>query len=474
MAMKSQLTLFEKIWNGHVIVDFGDNTYLIHIDRNFLHELSGALSFKGIDEAHRTVRHPELTFATIDHVVDTEPGRDVETKIPGGSEFIRGLRTGTTNHGIRLFDLDDPFQGIVHVIAPELGLALPGTTIVCGDSHTCTIGGIGALAWGIGSTDGEHVLATQTLVQARPKTMRIIFDGSLGEGVTAKDMILYLIGKIGADGGNGYAVEYAGSVIRRLSIDGRLTICNMSVEFSARTGLVAPDDTIAEYLCERPFAPKGQMWEKAVTYWKTLPSDSGARFDKEVTIDCTDIRPQVTWGTSPEHVVAVDGFVPDPADNSRAGARLSMERALSYMGLAPGTQMENVKIDAAFIGSCTNGRLSDLRLAADILKGRKVSIGVRAICSPGSSQVKRAAEAEDLNKIFLEAGFEWREAGCSLCMSGGAGGEGFDDQQRVVTTTNRNFEGRQGPRVRSHLASPATVAASAVTGHIADPRKLGK
>jgi len=474
MAMKNQLTLFEKIWNDHVIVDFGDNTYLIHIDRNFLHEMSGALSFKGIDEAVRTVRHPELTFATIDHVVDTEPGRGVETKIPGGSEFIRDLRTGTKKHGIRLFDLDDPFQGIVHVIAPELGIALPGTTIVCGDSHTCTIGGIGALAWGIGSTDGEHVLATQTLVQTRPKTMRITFDGSLGEGVTAKDMILYLVGKIGADGGNGYAVEYAGSAIRRLSIDGRLTICNMSIEFSACTGLVAPDDNTIKYLYERPFAPKGQMWEKAVAYWKALPSNPGARFDREVNIDCTDIQPQVTWGTSPEHVVAVDGFVPDPADSSRAGARLSMERALSYMGLAPGTQMENVKIDAAFIGSCTNGRLSDLHGAADILKGHKVSEDVRAICSPGSSQVKRAAEAEGLNKIFLEAGFEWREAGCSLYMSGGAGGEGFDYQQRVVTTTNRNFEGRQGPRVRSHLASPATVAASAVTGHITDPRKLGK
>jgi 3-isopropylmalate/(R)-2-methylmalate dehydratase large subunit len=474
MARTSPLTLFEKIWNDHVIADFGDNTYLIHIDRNFLHEMSGALSFKGIDEAGRTVRHPELTFATIDHVVDTEPGRGVETKIPGGSEFIRALRNGTKKHGIRLFDLDDPFQGIVHVIAPELGIALPGNTIVCGDSHTCTIGGLGMLAWGIGSTDGEHVLATQTLVQTRPKTMLITFDGSLGEGVTAKDMILYLIGKIGADGGNGYAVEYAGSVVRRLSIEGRLTICNMSIEFSARTGFVSPDDKAIEYLYERPFAPKGQMWEKAVAYWKALPSDPGARFDREINIDCTDIQPQVTWGTSPEHVVAVDGFVPDPADSSRTDARLSMERALSYMGLAPGTQMENVKIGAAFIGSCTNGRLSDLQVAADILKGHKVSEGVRAICSPGSSQVKRSAEAEGLNKIFLEAGFEWREAGCSLCMSGGAGGESFDYQQRVVTTTNRNFEGRQGPHVRSHLASPAIVAASAVTGHITDPRKLGK
>lgn len=470
--MTRPLTLFEKIWNDHVIVDFGDNTYLIYIDRHFLHEMSGALSFKGMDEAGRKVRHPELTFATIDHVVNTEPGRGDETKIPGGSEFISGLRAGAKKHGILLFDLDDPRQGIVHVISPELGIALPGSTFVCGDSHTCSVGGIGALAWGIGSTDVEHVLATQTLVQTKPETMRITFDGTLGDGVTAKDMILYLIGEIGADGGNGYAVEYAGSAIRHLSIDGRLTICNMSIEFSARTGLVAPDDITVEYFSDRPFAPKGQMWEKAVAYWKTLPSDPEARFDRELTIDCTDIRPQVTWGTSLEHVVGAEGFVPDPAASSNARVRLSMERALAYMDLKPGIQLEKVKIDAAFIGSCTNGSLSDLRSAADILKGRKVSAGVRAICSPGSSQVKREAEVEGLDKIFLEAGFEWREAGCSLCMSGGAGGESFDYQQRVVTTTNRNFEGRQGPRVRSHLASPATVAASAVAGHITDPRKL--
>lgn len=472
--MKKPLTLFEKIWNEHVIMDMGQDTYLIHIDRHTQHELSGATSLKGIDEAGRKVRNPELTFAVIDHVLDTVPGRGDTTKIPGGADFIRELRSRAPRHGIRLFDIDDPYQGIIHVISPELGIALPGCTLVCGDSHTCTIGGIGALAWGIGSTDMEHVFATQTLVQTKPKNMRVIFDGKLGKKVSAKDLILYFIGHIGADGGLEHAVEYAGPVIRSLPVDGRLTICNMSIEFSARTGIVAPDDITFDYLYGSPFAPKDEMWEKAVAYWRTLYSDPEAYFDREVEINCGDIHPQVTWGTSPEHTVAVDGRVPDPAHAPDSRTHLTMERAIAYIGLTPGTPMEEVKVDAVFIGSCTNGRLSDLREAAQILKGRKVAPSIRAICSPGSQQVKRMAEAEGIDRIFREAGFEWRESGCSMCMSGGAGGESVSPGQRILSTTNRNFEDRQGRGVRSHLTSPATAAASAVSGYIADPRKIGE
>lgn len=472
--MKRPLTLFEKIWNDHIVMDMGQDTYLIHIDRHFQHELSGATSLKGIDEAGRRVRNPELNFAVIDHVLDTEPGRGDITKIPGGTDFIRELRTRAKNHGIHFFDIDDPCQGIVHVISPELGIALPGCTLVCGDSHTCTIGGIGALAWGIGSTDMEHVFTTQTLVQTKPKNMRVTFNAKLGEKVSAKDLILYLIGYIGADGGVEYAVEYAGPVISTLPVEGRLTICNMTIEFSARYGIIGPDDITFEYLYGQPFAPKGQMWEKAVAYWRTLYSDAEAHFDKEVSINCDNIHPQVTWGISPEHSVAVDGRVPDTSHARDSRARLTMEQALIYMGLTPGTPMEEIKIDAVFIGSCTNGRPSDLREAASILKRRKVAPGIRAICSPGSYQVKRTAEAEGIDRIFREAGFEWRESGCSLCMSASAGGESFISGQRVLSTTNRNFENRQGRGVRSHLASPATVAASAITGHITDPRKIGE
>ncbi len=471
--MKKLATLVDKIWDSHVIMDLGQDTYLIHIDRNFQHELAGATSLNGIDKAGRKIRNIELAFGVMDHVLDTHPGRGDETPIPGGTGFIREFRQRATSHGIRLFDIDDPDQGISHVISPELGIALPGCTYVCGDSHTCTIGGVGALAFGIGSTDAEHVFATQTIIQTKPRNMRVTFNGELGKEVFAKDMILYLIGHIGAAGGIEHAVEFAGPAIRNLPIDGRLTICNMAVEFSARTGIVAPDDVTLEYFKGRRFAPKGDMWEKAAAYWRTLPSDPGAHFDKEVEIDCNDIQPQVTWGTSPEHSVAVDGRVPDPAQAPDSNSRMTMERAIAYIGLEPGTPLEQVKIDAAFIGSCTNARLSDLREAARILKGRKVAPGVRAVCSPGSHQTKLRAEAEGIDKIFREAGFEWRESGCSMCMSGGAGGEGFSPGQHVLSTTNRNFEDRQGRGVRSHLASPVTVAASAITGHITDPRKMG-
>jgi 3-isopropylmalate/(R)-2-methylmalate dehydratase large subunit len=471
--MSEPKTLVDKIWDSHIIADLGDNTYLLHVDRNFQHELAGSTALNGIDKTHRQIRNKELAFAVMDHVLDTHPGRGDETPVPGGTNFIRELRQRTHSHGIRLFDIDDPLQGISHIIATELGIALPGCTYVCGDSHTCTIGGIGALAWGIGSTDVEHVFATQTLIQTKPKNMRVTFNGELGHEVFAKDMILYLISQVGAAGGIEHAVEFSGTAISNLHIDGRLTICNMAVEFSTRTGIIGPDEITIEYFRGRPFAPKGQMWDKAVEYWRTLYSDPEAQFNKEVVIDCGDIKPQVTWGTSPEHSVEVDGCVPDPADADDVYRRLTMERAISYIGLKPGTPLEDVKINAVFIGSCTNARLSDLREAARILKGKKVAPGIRAVCSPGSYDTKRRAESEGIAQIFVNAGFEWRESGCSMCMSGGAGGEGFVPGQHVLSTTNRNFEDRQGRGVRSHLASPATAAATAITGHITDPRKFG-
>jgi 3-isopropylmalate/(R)-2-methylmalate dehydratase large subunit len=466
------LTLFEKIWNDHVITDLGGEAYLLHVDRHFMHEMSGSVAFKGLREAGRALRDPELTFATVDHVPDTFPGRGDETVIPGGQNFIRGLRAGALEHKIQFFDLDDARQGIIHVIAPELGVAQPGCIFLCGDSHTCTLGGLGAYAWGLGSTDVEHVLATQCIIQVKPKTMRICFDGKLAEHVFPKDLILYLIGQITADGGNGYAIEFAGETIRAMPVEGRLTICNMGIELSAQTAMVAPDDVTIEYLIDRPFSPQGEMWDRAVDYWRRLPSDDDAVFDKSYSFDAGDIAPQVTWGTSPEHVAAVDQVVPDPQSARDQHTRLAMEKALAYTRLTPGTRVEGLKIDAAFIGSCTNSRLSDLRAAARILDGRKVAKGVTAICTPGSTQVKRAAEAEGIDKVFLTAGFEWRESGCSLCMSASCRGESFGSGKRVISSTNRNFENRQGHNVSSHLASPATVALSAVRGKISDVRKL--
>jgi 3-isopropylmalate/(R)-2-methylmalate dehydratase large subunit len=459
------------LWADHVVRDFGGGTYLLHIDRTFLHELA-AVAFESLEEARRPILSPELTFATVDHLLDTFPGRGDETLIPNGADFIRKLRKGAIAADVQFFDIESPEQGIIHVMAPEQGIALPGTFFVCCDSHTSTIGGLGALAWGIGTTDIEHVMATGCIVQTKPLSMRVNFEGTLPEGVTAKDMILALIGKISADGGNGYAIEYAGPVIEQLGIEGRLSICNMSIELSARAGFVAPDETTFAFLKGRPFAPRGEMWDKAVADWRALRSDEGAVFDREVSIDCSALSPQVTWGTSPEHVVGIADRVPDPSQAPTARERTSMERALSYMGLEPGTALDGLPVDAVFIGSCTNSRISDLRAAAEILKGRKVAEGVMAICSPGSGDTKRRAEAEGIDRIFRDAGFEWREPGCSLCMSGGAGGEAFPEHARVISSTNRNFENRQGRNVRSHLGSPAMVAASAVTGRITDPRRI--
>lgn len=466
------LTIIEKIWNEHQIADLGDGTCLIYIDRVFLHERTGSVALKGLEATGRKVRNPEQAFCTMDHIVDTFPGRSDETTMPGGKAFIQTTRAAAKAAGINLFDLDDPRQGIAHVVSPEQAIALPGVTLVCPDSHTGTLGGLGALAWGIGSTEAEHALATKTLVVKKPKTMRVTFAGELPPGVTAKDMILTLIGEHTASGGVGYAIEFAGEAVRALAIEARLTLCNMTVEFGAWGGLVAPDQSTFDYLEGRPYAPTGAQWDQAVAHWRTLNTDSDARFDKEITIDCASIVPQVTWGTSPMHETGIDGSVPNPADESDPAIRTSVERALEYMALEPGTPLEGVPIDAAFIGSCTNSRISDLRAAAEILKGRKVAEGIKAICVPGSGLVKQAAEAEGLDKVFTEAGFEWRESGCSMCFF--AGGESFGHEERVVSSTNRNFENRQGPRTRTHLASPTTVAASAIRGCLTDVRKLGQ
>jgi 3-isopropylmalate/(R)-2-methylmalate dehydratase large subunit len=436
----------------------------------FLHERTGPQALAALAAAGRAAANPALVFGTIDHIVDTEPGRGERTRFKGGDEFIRSFRDLARRAGVRLFDLDDPRQGIVHVVSPEQGIALPGCTLVCPDSHTCTVGGIGALAWGIGSTEGEHAVATQTLARPRPKTMHVDFRGALAAGVTAKDMILALIGKYGAAGGANHAIEFGGAAVRALAVEARLTLCNMAVEFGAWTGLVAPDDTTIQWVAGRPFAPRDAHWDAAAAHWRSLASDDGARWDARLDLDCDGLAPQVTWGTSPGHATAIDGVVPDPARAPDATARAALERSLAYMDLRPGEPLLGLPIQAAFIGSCTNSRLPDLRAAAALLRGRRVAPGVKALVVPGSSTVKRQAEAEGLDRVFREAGFEWRESGCSLCFY--SGGDSFGDARRTITSTNRNFEGRQGPGVRSHLASPLTVAASAVAGRIADPRSL--
>ncbi len=463
-------TLFDKIWDDHTVVRHDDGSYLLYIDRIFLHERTGSIALTSLKADGRKIKNPKHVFCTMDHIVDTYPGRGDETMVPGGSEFIRITRELALQAGITLFDLDDPRQGISHVIASEQGIALPGCTLVCPDSHTCTLGGIGVLATGAGSSECEHALATETSRVFKPRQMRVNFTGELPTGVTAKDMILHLIARYSAAGGSGYAVEFAGPAISDLEVEARLTLCNMAVEFSAFTGIIAPDEKVLTYLKDRPYAPRGQARQAALNYWSTLNSDADASFDREITVDCGDIGPTVTWGTSPQYAIPVDGTVPSFEGVSDPDSRRSMEQALKYMGLQPGARLEGLPVQVAFIGSCTNSRLSDLRAAARILAGRKVAPGVQAICVPGSTQVKHAAEAEGLDEIFREAGFEWRESGCSMCFY--AGGEGFPPGARIITSTNRNFEGRQGPSTRSHLASPATVAASAVNGCISDLRKF--
>ena len=464
-------TLVAKIWDRHVAARLPDGRDLLAIDRHLVHDMTSAQAFAGLAAAGRDVRHPELTFAVADHIVATDPGRGDET-VPGGAELIGALRRNAERHGIRHFGARDPRQGIVHVVAPELGIALPGLTLVCGDSHTCTLGALGALAWGVGTSDVEHVLATQTLPMTRPKLMRVRIAGALAPGVFAKDLVLHLIGRIGAAGGTGFAVEYAGPAVRALGIEARMTLCNLSIEFGARIGVVAPDDVTFDYVAGRPYAPRDALWDRAMADWRSLATDADAVFDREVEIDAAAVGPQVTWGTSPEQVADIGAAVPDPAAEADPARRQAAERALAYMALAPGTRFTEIRVDRVFIGSCTNSRLSDLREAARLLGGRRVAPHVRALVVPGSQAVKRAAEAEGLDRIFREAGFEWRESGCSACC--GLNADRVGPGERCLSTSNRNFEGRQGPGARTHLASPAVAAATAVAGHIADPRRLSK
>lgn len=461
-------TLFEKIWQQHEVTNLEGDTSLLYIDRIFLHERTGSIALKSLSTDGRKVVNADQVFCTMDHIVDTFKGRNDSTLMPNGQDFIVATREACAEANIKLFDVNDPQQGIVHVISPELGIVQPGCTLVCPDSHTCSQGALGALAWGIGSSEAEHALATKTLRVTKPKTMKVEFVGELPEVVSAKDMILHLIGQYGAAGGAGYVIEFCGPAVESLGIEARLTLCNMAVEFSAFSCLIAPDTKAIAYLQNRPYAPKGEQWDLAVVYWKTLYSDSEATFDKVITINCANIGPTITWGTSPEHTCSVSGVVPEVRLNDNGLPDQSYIRAMDYMQVSPDMRLSDLAIDAAFIGSCTNSRISDLRVAAQILKGRKVASGVKAICVPGSTLVKKQAEQEGIDKILIEAGFEWRESGCSMCFY--AGGENFGYQKRVVTSTNRNFESRQGPETRSHLASPATVAASAIAGYLADPR----
>ena len=459
--------IIEKIWDEHVVAELDQDQSMLHIDRVILHDRAGPAVFAALEEAGHPVMQKELVFGTMDHIIDTVPGRGDATMFKGGRQFIEEFRNRSLRAGIRLFDIGNPRQGISHVMSPEQGIALPGSTLVCCDSHTGTVGGIGALAWGIGTTEGEHAIATQTLVRSRPPTMRIEFKGLPGPGVSAKDLVLALIGKYGSAGGDAHAIEFAGEAVRALDVEGRLTLCNMAVEFGAWTGLVAPDEVTFAWLKGRPFAPKEADWEQAVAHWRSLRSDDDADWDQRLELDCEGLAPQVTWGTNPGQVTSVTGAVP-------ASSGADADRALAYMDLHAGQLLQGLPIDAAFIGSCTNSRMPDLRAAAAIVKGRHVAPGVTALVVPGSTEVRRQAEAEGLDRIFLDAGFEWRESGCSLCFY--VGGDSFDrpgrPARRVITSTNRNFEGRQGPGVRSHLASPATVAASALAGCITDPRAV--
>ena len=458
-------TIFEKIWSRHVVAEGPGGHVLLYIDRHLLQEGS-THAFGRLTRAGRRLRRPDLSFATADHYVLTSPGAfATDPEIVG---MVESLTRYTGERGIVYFGVGDDRRGIVHIIGPEQGLTLPGLTLVCGDSHTATHGAFGALAFGIGSSEVEHVMATQTLWQRKPRVMRIRVEGTLGLGVTAKDVILSIIAKIGAAGGVGHALEYAGSTIRAMSMEERMTVCNMSIEAGARAGMVAPDETTYAYMEGRPFAPRGDAWGQALAHWQTLPSDPGAAFDREAEITAGEIAPTVTWGTSPQDALPITGSVPDPAAARDAARRESLERALAYMGLAPGTPLVNISVDRVFIGSCTNSRLDDLRAAARVVKGRRAVVPAWVV--PGSGLVKRAAEREGLDRVFVEAGFEWREAGCSMCV--GMNGETAREGERVASTSNRNFEGRQGKGARTHLMSPAMAAAAAVTGRLTDVRTL--
>jgi 3-isopropylmalate/(R)-2-methylmalate dehydratase large subunit len=465
--MAKPRTLFDKIWDSHVVDRQADGTCLIYIDRHLVHEVTSPQAFEGLRVNGRKVRRPDLTIAVADHNLPTTDRSKGITE-PESRLQVETLERNVKEFGVPYYAVDDIRQGIVHIIGPEQGMTQPGTTIVCGDSHTATHGAFGALAFGIGTSEVEHVLATQTLIQQPAKNMLIKVEGDLPFGVTAKDLILAIIGKIGTAGGTGHVVEYAGSAIRKLSMEGRMTVCNMTIEAGARAGLIAPDEITFAYLKGRPHAPKGAAWEQAIKFWRTLPADAGAHYDKEVVLEAAAIVPQVTWGTSPQDVLPITGKVPDPAAEPDEAKRAAMQRSLDYMGLVPGTPLAEVPVQRVFIGSCTNGRIEDLRAAAAVAKGRTVADGVNAMVVPGSGLVKHQAEEEGLDRIFLEAGFEWREPGCSMCLA--MNPDKLEPGERCASTSNRNFEGRQGRGGRTHLVSPAMAAAAAITGHLADVR----
>jgi 3-isopropylmalate/(R)-2-methylmalate dehydratase large subunit len=467
--MSTPRTIFDKIWDHHVVHTQDDGTCLIFIDRHLVHEVTSPQAFEGLRLTDRTVRRPDLTLAVADHnvpTIDISSGiKDEESRIQ-----VESLEKNCSDFGIEYFDMADPRRGIVHIIGPEQGFSQPGLTMVCGDSHTATHGAFGALAFGIGTSEVEHVLATQTLIQRPAKNMRVSVNGSLGFGVSAKDVILAIIGKIGTAGGTGHVIEFAGDVVRGLSMEGRMTLCNMAIEGGARAGLVAPDQTTYDYIEGRPMAPTGAAWDAALAFWKSLPSDDGATYDLDVDLAAADIAPQVSWGTSPQDVVPITGAVPDPESFNDAARRESVSRSLDYMNLKAGTPMQDVRIDRVFIGSCTNGRIEDLRAAAEIAKGRTVADNVQAMVVPGSGLVKTQAEEEGLDEIFTSAGFEWREPGCSMCLA--MNDDRLQPGERCASTSNRNFEGRQGRDGRTHLVGPAMAAAAAVSGHLVDVRDL--
>ena len=466
MSNQGPKTLFDKIWSDHLVGQREDGTSLLYIDRHLVHEVTSPQAFEGLKLSNRKVRRPESTFATADHnvpTIDRENIADEQSRIQ-----VETLAKNTKEHNIEYFELTDRRQGIVHIIGPEQGITQPGMTMVCGDSHTSTHGAFGALAFGIGTSEVEHVLATQTIVQKPAKNMRIAVNGKLPFGVTSKDLILYIIGQIGTAGGNGHVIEYAGTSLKPLSMESRMTICNMSIEAGARAGLIAPDQITFDYIKGRPYAPSNEHWEKAIEYWSSLPSDQDAFYDNELIINSDEIDPMVTWGTSPEDVVAVSGFVPDPSSGKTENKQKSIQRSLDYMGLKSGTKITDIKLDKIFIGSCTNGRIEDLRNVASIVKDKKISSHVGGMIVPGSGLVKKQAEEEGLSKIFIDAGFEWRDAGCSMCL--GMNPDQLKPGERCASTSNRNFEGRQGRGGRTHLMSPELAAASAIVGNISDIR----
>lgn len=468
MTPSGPRSLIDRIWDAHVVARRPDGRELLYVDRHVVHDLHGPHALEQLAKTGRSVRRPDLTFGVLDHTTPTESRAAIDL-ISAESVLMRDMRAGAEKHGYRLFDVDDNEAGIAHVVAPELGLVLPGATHACPDSHACTVGALGALAFGCGTSDLEHVMATQVLALKKPSQMRIRLSGVLGLGVSAKDVALLLLRELGVGGASGFAVEFAGELIDAMSIEQRFTLCNMAVEMGARTAIIAPDALAIEWLHGRPYAPVGDYWERAAAEWAELRSDDGAVFEREIAIDCANLAPQITWGTDPSMVASIDGNVPDP-DASPAEERVALNRALDYMALTPGMSLQSLAVDRVFIGSCTNGRLEDLTRAAAIVNGKHVAPNVRASVVPGSLAIKREAEALGLDRVFAAAGFEWHETGCSLCV--GANGDLGTNGQRFLSTSNRNFESRQGPGVRTHLSSPETAAASALAGHIADPRTV--